>query len=56
MMKHVTFEWDEIKNKENQEKHDLSFELVQHAFLDPHRVIVEDLTHSQNEKDIIVPD
>lgn len=49
-MKKVTFEWDESKNLENQKRHRLSFELAQHAFLDPHRIIAEDITHSHDEK------
>ena len=49
-MKKVTFEWDEPKNLENQEKHGVSFELAQYAFADPYRVIAEDITHSQEEK------
>lgn len=43
------FEWNEAKNLENQEKHGVSFEEAQHAFLDQNRVIAEDLEHSQNE-------
>jgi len=43
------FEWDEDKDKENQTKHGVSFALAQHAFLDPHRVIAEDATHSRKE-------
>jgi len=42
-MRKVYFEWDEEKDKENQSKHDVSFSLAQQAFLDPHRVIVEDI-------------
>jgi hypothetical protein len=44
-MKLTHFEWDEEKDKENQAKHNVSFSLAQRAFLDPHRVIVEDITH-----------
>jgi uncharacterized DUF497 family protein len=44
------FDWDEEKNRENQTKHGVSFELAQSAFADPQRVIAEDLTHSQSEK------
>lgn len=44
------FEWDERKNRENQEKHEVPFELAQHAFADPQRVIAQDLGHSQTEK------
>lgn len=43
------FEWDEKKNKENQLKHGLSFNKAQHAFLDPHRVIANDLEHGHDE-------
>ncbi len=45
----ATFEWDETKNRANQAKHDVAFELAQRAFLDPHRVIAEDLDHSGSE-------
>ena len=44
-----SFEWDEDKNRLNQQKHDVSFELAQYAFFDPNRVIVQDLAHSQEE-------
>ncbi len=39
----VHFEWDEAKDRENQKKHGVSFELAQYAFADPKRVIAEDL-------------
>jgi len=45
----VRFEWDENKNRENQQKHGISFETAQYAFVDPKRVIAEDLSHSQDE-------
>ena len=45
-----SFEWDEDKNRSNQEKHGVSFETVQAAFFDPHRVIVRDLAHERGEK------
>lgn len=48
-MKKTRFEWDEGKNKENQKKHKVSFLLAQHAFLDPRRIIVEDIEHSTEE-------
>ena len=49
-MEEVGFEWDEEKEKNNQVKHKVSFLLAQRAFLDPHRVIVEDLSHSTKEE------
>jgi len=48
-MKKTHFEWDEEKDMENQAKHNVSFSLAQYAFLDPKRVIVEDIHHSAKE-------
>jgi len=49
-MKLTRFEWDEEKDRENQAKHNVPFSLAQHAFLDPRRVIVEDVNHSSEEE------
>jgi uncharacterized protein len=49
LVRRVTFEWDEEKDQENQDKHGVSFAAAQQAFLDPHRVIAEDITHSTEE-------
>lgn len=46
----ANFEWDENKNKQNIEKYGVSFYEAQQAFLDPYRVIAEDLEHGQIEK------
>ncbi|HEX6831548.1 MAG TPA: BrnT family toxin [Methyloceanibacter sp.] len=48
-----TFEWDEAKNRLNQEKHGVAFELAQFAFFDERRVIAEDLGHSNRSSVII---
>ena len=48
-MNKVVFEWDEEKDKENQNKHNVSFSEAQLAFLDPDRVIAEDVKHSSDE-------
>jgi len=45
----VSFEWDEQKNDANIQKHGVDFSLAQQAFLDPDRVIAEDLQHSDGE-------
>lgn len=45
----TNFEWDENKNSENLEKHGISFYEAQNAFLDPCRIVAEDLEHSSNE-------
>jgi uncharacterized DUF497 family protein len=49
-MDESSLEWDEAKNIANQRKHGVSFYEAQHAFLDPKRVLAEDVTHSQKEK------
>jgi hypothetical protein len=46
----VHFEWDEKKEKENQFKHNISFSFAQQVFLDPSRVVVEDVGHSSEEE------
>ena len=45
----ASFEWDDVKNEQNKDKHGVSFLDAQYAFADPHRVIIEDLGHSANE-------
>jgi hypothetical protein len=49
-MASARFEWSKTKDRENQAKHNVSFALAQRAFLDPHRVIVEDISHSAEER------
>ena len=44
------FEWDPAKDRTNRAKHGIGFEIAQHAFLDPLRVIAEDLDHSGGER------
>lgn len=44
------FEWDSAKDELNQRKHGVSFAMAQIAFLDSHRVILEDLEHGDSEK------
>jgi uncharacterized DUF497 family protein len=44
------FEWNDGKDAVNRQKHGVSFALAQYAFADPHRVILEDMAHSQSEK------
>jgi uncharacterized DUF497 family protein len=46
----VHFEWDPAKDRANQDKHGVSFSEAQYAFADPHRVIAQDLAHSQAEE------
>ena len=49
-MKKTRFEWDAGKDKENQSKHGVTFFIAQHAFLDPKRIIVQDVNHSKKER------
>ena len=44
------FEWDEEKNKDNQKKHHIAFEIAQEVFFDSKRMIFEDEKHSIIEK------
>jgi uncharacterized DUF497 family protein len=48
-MNKTTFEWDKEKDKGNQTKHGISFVTAQRAFLDPQRVIAEDIFHGTEE-------
>lgn len=50
MKKVSDFEWDANKDLLNQKKHGVSFALAQLAFLDHHRVILEDLDHGEGEQ------
>ena len=49
-MADASFEWDPKKDDENQSKHGVSFAEAQLAFLDPKRVIAEDLAHGVTEE------
>jgi uncharacterized DUF497 family protein len=42
----MEFEWDEIKNRDNIEKHGVSFYDAQDAFFDYKRIIAADIKHS----------
>jgi uncharacterized DUF497 family protein len=50
MSQEPSFEWDAAKDRVNRAKHGVSFALAQYAFLDPRRVIAEDLSHSGGER------
>jgi uncharacterized protein len=49
MRREPSFEWDNGKDRANHSKHGVSFAEAQAAFIDPHRVIAEDLDHSGSE-------
>jgi uncharacterized protein len=48
-MPQTRFEWDPVKDLENQQKHNVAFIKAQYAFADPQRVIAADLNHSVDE-------
>ena len=48
-MTECTFEWDDAKDAVNIEKHGVAFADAQRAFLDPKRVILKDVGHSEAE-------
>ncbi len=45
----MTFEWDENKNEDNAQKHNISFKEAQYAFFDKSRIIMKDEKHSHIE-------
>ncbi len=45
----MTFEWDEEKNRINQEKHGISFEIASHVFQDEYYIEMFDFEHSAQE-------
>ena len=45
----LTFEWNEDKNKQNIQKHNLSFEEAKDAFYDDYSLLLVDESHSENE-------
>ena len=45
----IEFEWDSKKDATNVLKHSVSFFDAQQAFLDPNRIIAQDLEHSKTE-------
>ena len=49
-MAKARFEWDSKKDEENKSKHGVSFAKAQFAFVDPRRVIADDLSHSSSEQ------
>jgi uncharacterized DUF497 family protein len=45
----VTFEWDTKKENANLKKHGVDFSEALLAFLDPHRIVLADASHSADE-------
>lgn len=49
----MNFEWDEEKNKQNREKHGISFETAACVFTDPNVLIVSDPFEDEERWDAI---
>jgi uncharacterized DUF497 family protein len=49
-MAKTRFDWDQDKDEKNQKKHGVALALAQLAFVDPKRVIAEDLSHGSGEQ------
>ena len=50
----MKFEWDENKNRINQNKHGVSFEEVQTVFEDEYAVLFDDPDHSELEERFLI--
>ena len=53
-MNNITFEWDPIKNKQNQRVHSISFEEAQTVFYDEKARLIPDPKHSDDEERFII--
>ncbi len=53
-MEQLHFEWDEEKNRINQEKHDLSFEEASTVFGDQGAILFDDPDHSHDEERFLI--
>ena len=49
-MKKLIFEWDDIKNRSNQNKHRISFEEAETVFFDERAIEFDDPDHSIDEE------
>jgi len=50
----LRFEWDENKNRINQEKHKISFEEAKTVFYDLEALVIDDPEHSEEEERFII--
>ena len=50
----LRFEWDENKNRINQEKHKISFEEAKTVFYDFEALVIDDPEHSEEEERFII--
>lgn len=50
----IKFEWDENKNRTNQNKHGISFTEAQTVFYDNEALVIDDPEHSEEEERFII--
>ena len=50
-LQEISFEWDEEKDRINFMKHGIRFRTAAKVFLDPYRLIREDLEHPEEQSD-----
>lgn len=53
-METIRFEWDENKNRINQQKHGISFEEASTVFYDDYAVLFDDPDHSEEEERFLI--
>ena len=53
-MESIRFEWDENKNRINQDKHGISFEEAKTVFYDLEALVIDDPEHSAEEERFII--
>jgi uncharacterized protein len=53
-MSDLRFEWDERKNRANQQKHGVAFEEAESVFADEHALLISDPDHSDEEDRFIL--
>lgn len=53
-MNYINFEWDENKNKSNQQKHGISFNEAKTVFYDDNARLIYDPEHSRDEERYIL--
>jgi hypothetical protein len=53
-MEKLSFEWDENKNRTNQNKHKISFEEAKTVFYDENALVIDDPDHSESEDRFII--
>ena len=53
-MEYLNFQWDEVKNQLNQQKHGISFEEAKSVFYDLNAIVFNDPDHSDNEDRFLI--